>query len=80
MENKKNNLIKKCDMCKEDAIFICFNCKLYFCEACYKINHNKPVNSQHKKENIDLYVPIELKCPEHPDILLNLFCLNEKGK
>ena len=80
MENNNNSLIKKCDVCKEDAIIICFDCKHYFCEACFKFIHNKQVNSQHQKENIDLYVPIELRCLEHPDILLNLFCLNEKGK
>ena len=80
MENMKNNLIKKCDFCKEDARSLCFDCVNYFCEACYKFIHNKQENSQHHKENIDLYVPIELKCPEHPNILLNLFCINEKGK
>ena len=78
---KKNNLIKKCDICKEEeAKSLCFNCKQYFCESCYKFIHSKSANSQHKKENKDLYVPIELKCQEHPDIPLSLFCLNEKGK
>ena len=77
---KNNSFIKKCDICKEDAISLCFQCKQYFCESCYKFVHNKPVNSQHKRENIDLYVPIEFKCQEHPDNSLNLFCLNEKGK
>lgn len=76
---KNNSFIKKCDICKEDAIYICFSCKQYFCESCYKFIHNKPINSNHKKENIDLYIPLELKCQEHPDNPLNLFCLNEKG-
>lgn len=26
-----------------------------------------------------MYVPIDLKCQEHPDIPLNLFCVEEKG-
>ena len=76
---KNNSFIKKCDICKEDAIYICFSCKQYFCESCYKFIHNKPINSNHKKENIDLYIPLELKCQEHPDNPLNLFCLNETG-
>ena len=41
--------------------------------------HDKQKNSQHKKEPIDPYIPFDLKCPEHPDIPLNLFCLDEKG-
>ena len=77
---EKKNLIKKCDIRDEDATSLCFNCKQYFCESCFKLIHNKQKNAQHKKENIDPYVPIDLKCQEHPDILLNLFCLSEKGK
>jgi len=37
-------------------------------------------NSNHKKENIDPFVPIELKCPEHSKFPLTLFCLTEKSK
>ena len=73
-------MIKKCDICDEDATSLCFNCKQYFFESCYKFIHNKQKNSQHKKENIEPYVPIELKCQEHADILSNLFCLSGKGK
>ena len=77
---EKKNLIKKCDICDEDATSLCFNCKQYFCESCFKLIHNKQKNAQHKKENIDPYVPIYLKCQEHQDNLISLFCLNEKGK
>ena len=77
---KNDNFIKKCDICKEDATSLCFNCNQYFCESCYKFIHSKKINSQHKKENIDLYVPIDLRCEKHPNIPLNLFCFNEKGK
>ena len=59
---KNDNFIKKCDICKEDATSLCFNCNQYFCESCYKFIHSKKINSQHKKENIDLYVPIDLRC------------------
>ena len=33
----------------------------------------------HKKENIDPFIPIELKCPIHPQNPMNLFCVDEKG-
>ena len=35
---------------------------------------------KHKKENIDPFIPIDLKCPNHPQDRMNLFCINEKGK
>ena len=41
--------------------------------------HDKK-KSNHKKEKMDIYAPIELKCKEHPDVPLNLFCVDEKGK
>ena len=33
-----------------------------------------------KKEKIDPYIPIDLKCPQHPRVSNNLFCIDEKGK
>ena len=59
--NKGLKLIKKCGICEADAIFICFDCLNYFCESCYKYVHEKKKN-HHKKENIDPYVPPEIKC------------------
>ena len=44
----------------------------------YKVELKKE-NSNHKKENIDYILPIDTRCPEHPKIPLNLFCLDEKG-
>ena len=76
---EKNKNIKECDICKVNATCLCFNCIQYFCESCYKYVHNKQSNSSHKKELIDPYVPIDLKCPEHPIIPITLFCLDEKG-
>jgi len=45
-----------------------------------KLIHEKKLKSHHKKELIDYYVPIELKCPLHPNNSNNLFCSDEKGK
>ena len=76
---EKNKNIKECDICGVDSTCLCFNCIQYFCESCYKYIHDKQKNSNHKKESIDPYVPIDLKCPEHPIIPITLFCLDEKG-
>ena len=72
-------LIKKCGICEADATCLCFDCLNYFCESCFKFIHEKK-KYQHKKEKIDPYVPIDLKCPEHPSNANNLFCIEEKGK
>ena len=77
---KKQKQIKECDICGADATCLCFKCINYFCERCYKLIHDLQKNSNHKKEMIDHFVPIDLKCPEHPTIPINLFCLDEKGK
>ena len=71
---------KNCDICGANANCLCFNCINYFCDSCFKLIHDKQKNSNHKKEKIDPYIPIELKCKEHPKIPLNLFCIDEKGK
>ena len=36
-------------------------------------------NKEHKKEIIDYFAPIELKCKKHPKNIMNLFCIDEKG-
>ena len=51
----------------------------YFCDSCYKLHHNNEVFNSHKKEKIDYYVPIDLKCPEHKLYPMGLFCTKEKG-
>ena len=51
----------------------------YFCDSCFKITHHKEVTQSHKKEEIDYYVPIDLRCPEHILSPMNLFCADEKG-
>ena len=71
---------KICEICNLNATSLCFQCSSYFCDSCSKFVHDKQVNSQHIKEKIDPYIPIDIKCPEHPKSLNNLFCADEKGK
>ena len=76
---KKNS--KQCEICKdEEATSLCLDCYNYFCEACFKFVHNRKKNSNHKKEKIDLFVPIDIMCPDHGRNSINLFCIDEKGK
>ena len=77
---KNIKLIKHCDFCSSDSTCLCFECLNYFCENCFKIIHSLQKNKEHKKEKIDLYIPIDLKCPQHPKIPIDLFCVDEKGK
>ena len=76
--NQKN--FKQCDICKgADATSLCPQCFSYYCDACYKPVHDRNKNSQHKKEEIDRYVPIDTRCPDHDNVPINLFCIDEKG-
>ena len=76
---KRNNFLQLCEFCGAEAKNLCFECLEYFCDSCFKIIHEKKLKINHKKETIDLYVPIDLKCPEHPKVPINLFCIDEKG-
>ena len=69
---------KKCDICKETAVSLCLKCNSYFCDVCFNYVHSKPVNKEHKKDNIDPFVPIDTKCKIH-NFPLNLFCIDEYG-
>ena len=77
MEKNKINE-KECELCNSKATCLCFICKQYFCNSCYKLIHQKPKALNHKKEPYDPYFPIDINCPEHPNNPLNLFCLEEK--
>ena len=81
MEEKQKNF-KICEFCKSQATVLCLECiyNNYFCDSCYKIAHDKEEYRKHKKEKIDYFVPIDTRCSEHPNVALNLFCLDEKGK
>ena len=76
---KQNGKRPKCEICEVDATSLCLTCQNYFCDTCYKYVHDKK-SSKHEKESIDVFVPIDIKCPEHPSVPLNLFCTDEKGK
>ena len=77
-ENQKN--FKYCDICKSQATLLCLECVCnYYCDSCYKMIHDIKENNNYKKEKIDFFVPIETRCPQHPKVELNLFCLDEKG-
>ena len=76
--NQKN--FKQCDMCKqEEAKSFCPTCFCYYCDDCFKCVHEKGKNKEHKKEKIDYFVPIDIRCPEHNGDNISLFCLDEKG-
>ena len=78
--NKHQKQIKLCEICEAPATSLCLNWTSYFCESSFKFVHEKKANIKHKKENIDLFVPIDTKCPDHPKTPMNLFCVDEKGK
>ena len=71
---------KKCELYELDSTSLCFQCKMYLCETCFKYIHDKNAKSGHKKELIDFFVKIDIKCPLHPDNYNSLFCINEKSK
>ena len=80
MENKQKNY-KHCDMCKvNEATSLCPQCFNYYCDGCHKQVHSMKENKDHKKESIDYNVPIDTRCPDHDQIPINLFCIDEKGK
>ena len=79
MENK--NLVKICDLCQnENATIICYECPNYYCDSCFKLIHEIKINNEHKKYEIDPFIFIKVKCPEHSKIINNLYNLDEKGK
>ena len=80
MDNNPRNNLKKCEICQSYANNLCYQCISYYCESCYKFVHEKEINSNHKKEPIDPFVPMHTKCPSHPKVPFNLFCADEKGK
>ena len=76
--NHKN--FKQCDMCKyEEATSLCPQCFSYYCDECFKPVHKNKNNSYHKIEKIDVFVPIDTRCPMHDTIPMNLFCIDDKG-
>ena len=76
-QNQKN--IKQCDICEVTATSLCLDCSSYYCDSCFKYIHEKKAKSNHKKESVDPFVPIDVKCPDHPNNPMNLFCVDENG-
>ena len=77
---EENKIAKKgCELCQNYATNICFDCSFYLCDSCFEFLHKKKGNSEHKKEEIDPFISINLKCLKHPKIPLNLFCSKEKS-
>ena len=72
--------IKKCELCEANTTSLCFQCSMYLCDSCFKFIHDKPSKNHHKKEEINYFIPIDIKCPNHPKECINLFCIDEKGK
>ena len=72
--------LKECSFCHSNSTCLCFKCANYFCDNCYKVIHSLEKNISHKKESIDFFIQIDLKCMLHPTNPLNLFCVDEKGK
>ena len=70
---------KNCELCKELASNICCECCLYLCDSYFLFFHLKKENLFHKKEEIDPFIFIDIKCPEHPNIPMNLFCFKVKS-
>ena len=77
---RKIKLIKECETCESNATCLCFECNEYYCDSYFKMIHDKQKKTNHKKEKIDIYVPIALKCQVNKNIPLNIFCIDEKGK
>ena len=71
--------LKKCEVCKTEAMCLCFECMSYFCDSCFKFSHKNEENKSHKKDYNDYFVPIDLKCPEHKLHPMDLFCVQDKG-
>ena len=76
-ENNINDI--NCELCKELASNICYECCLYLCDSCFSFLHEKKANLFHKKEEIDPLISIDIKCLEHPNVPMNLFCSKEKS-
>ena len=70
---------KICDICKETATNLFFDCSFYLCDPCFRFIHEKKRNLEHKKEDIDPYISIDINCMEHPKNQKNLFCIEEKS-
>ena len=70
---------KKCELCKDKATNVCFDCSFYLCDSCFKFLHEKKANLDHKKDDINHFFSFNIKCPKHQKVTMNLFCIEEKS-
>ena len=63
---KIKSMEKNCELCKEAATNICYDCSFYLCDSCFKFLHKKKANLEHKKEKIDPCISIDMNCAKHP--------------
>ena len=75
-----NFQIKKCEVCRDEAKYLCDKCMQYFCDSCFQIAHKNEETKFHTKGKIDYFCPIDTKCLIHKTHPLDLFCIDEKGK
>jgi len=71
--------LKKCNLCNSDSFWICFQCKKYYCDKCWKIIHEIKKEKAHEKTKINPYLSLDFFCSNHQEYPLELFCLNDKG-
>ena len=77
---KVTNVEKECDLCKDLVVKVCFDCSLYLCDSCFNFLHEKKTNLEHNSESIESFRSLNFRCPEHPTLPMNLFCVKEKSK
>lgn len=71
--------IKECEFCLEKATCLCYKCFTHFCDSCFNLAHRNEKRKSHKKEKIDYFIPINMKCKQHNLVPINLFCVDDKG-
>ncbi len=76
------NVIKRfkyCEICKEEANIICFDCINYYCDSCSNFIHEKEINKGHIKDKININRLLNIKCKIHPNKSLDFFCVDENS-
>ena len=71
---------KLCDICKESATNVCFDCSFYLCDSCLEFIHEKKSNFSHKNEEIEELIPLIVKCEKHPKIPITKFSKDKNDK
>ena len=80
LNNKMEDKEISCELCKNPASNICYDCSFYLCDSCFDYLHIKKVNSEHKKEKIEPIIPINIKCTKHQKMPLSFYYIEENSK